>query len=236
MEYIRIALAANLNRAADTLERLARGAEAEPTSTEQLEEMQAQVDAGAAVWGAVLHGLLKVPEIVEHVDELTASGYTEPDSLVGSGQESANLFLSVMTDFVYPLGEATTPTYSLCDRWEPSDDHHAMYRRNELRSESTGCRLLARLIETGGATTPVGQVMPATIPSEDRTMPMSFRRAARLMGKGDSQDAAEWLSQSVKDGSIPCESVTRQTHFFSRASFPKSAWPQVCPGSDGKST
>ncbi len=68
-----------------------------------------------------------------------------------------------------------------------------------------------------------------TIPPEDRTIPMSYRRAAKLMGKGDSQDAAEWLSRSVADGSIPCEHVTRQNHVFSVKWFPEAVWPQITP-------
>ena len=68
-----------------------------------------------------------------------------------------------------------------------------------------------------------------TIPSVERTVPMSYRRAAKLMGKGDSQDAAEWLSKSVADGSIPCDHISRQTHVFSRKSFPEAAWPQITP-------
>lgn len=62
------------------------------------------------------------------------------------------------------------------------------------------------------------------IPPEERTKPMSYRRAAKLMGKGDSRDAAEWLSASVKDDSIRCEHISRQTHVFSRCDFPKEAW------------
>lgn len=68
-----------------------------------------------------------------------------------------------------------------------------------------------------------------TIPPKKRTVPMSYRRAAKLMGKGESKDAAEWLSNSVKDGSIPCEHITRQTHIFSLDSFPASVWKRILP-------
>lgn len=67
------------------------------------------------------------------------------------------------------------------------------------------------------------------IPPEHRTIPMSFRRAAKLMGKGCSQDAAEWLSASVADGSIPCEDVSRQSHVFDRRVFPAEVWPEIVP-------
>jgi hypothetical protein len=69
----------------------------------------------------------------------------------------------------------------------------------------------------------------AKIPANERTVPMSYRRAAQLMGKGNSQDAAEWLAKSVRDGNIPCEHVTRQTHVFSKSNFPKTVWPQILP-------
>jgi hypothetical protein len=75
------------------------------------------------------------------------------------------------------------------------------------------------------------------IAPEDRTIPMSYRRAAKLMGKGNSKDAAEWLAALVKDGSIPCERLTRQTHVFSKRSFHKDVWHQILPHSpetDGK--
>lgn len=74
------------------------------------------------------------------------------------------------------------------------------------------------------------------ITPEERTIPMSYRRAAKLMGKGSSQDDAEWLSKSVSDGSIPCIHITRQTHVFSRNWFPKEVWPQIVPASDRNST
>lgn len=67
------------------------------------------------------------------------------------------------------------------------------------------------------------------ISPEKRTRPMSFKRAARLMGKGDSKDAAEWLSQCVQDGTFQCEHVSRQNHVFSIDDFPESVWPTIRP-------
>ncbi len=81
--------------------------------------------------------------------------------------------------------------------------------------------LRSRAYTPGMAATP--------IPPEDRTIPLSYRRAAKLIGKGDCQDAAEWLSKSVADGSIPCEHVSRQTHVFSKRSFPEAVWPEIMP-------
>lgn len=59
---------------------------------------------------------------------------------------------------------------------------------------------------------------------------MSYRKAAMLMGKGDSKKWAEWLSKSVSDGSIPCDRTTsRQKHIFSKRYFPEEKWPQILP-------
>jgi hypothetical protein len=82
-----------------------------------------------------------------------------------------------------------------------------------------------------------GEVLPSQpadnktdrIPPEERTIPLTFRRAAKLMGKAGGKDAAEWLSASVKDGSIRCEHITRQTHVFSKLDFPGDAWPLILP-------
>ena len=79
------------------------------------------------------------------------------------------------------------------------------------------------------------KTLTTTISSADRTIPLSYRRAAKLMGKGDCQDAAEWLSASVKDGSIPCDHITRQAHVFSKQFFPEKVWPDILP-QGGKST
>jgi hypothetical protein len=70
------------------------------------------------------------------------------------------------------------------------------------------------------------------IPPAYRTKPMSFRRAARLLGKGSSRDAAEWLSKSVQDKSYRCEHITRQNHVFDKRQFPKSIWPKLEPTDD----
>jgi len=71
----------------------------------------------------------------------------------------------------------------------------------------------------------------APIPPEDRTIPMSYRRAATLMGKGASKDAAEWVSACVADGTIRCEHKSRQAHVFSKQDFPKGVWRSILPSS-----
>jgi hypothetical protein len=67
------------------------------------------------------------------------------------------------------------------------------------------------------------------IPPNKRTKPMSFKTAAYFMGKGDSRDAAEWLSAAVRDGSVPCEHLSRQTHVFSLDDFPENIHTQILP-------
>lgn len=67
------------------------------------------------------------------------------------------------------------------------------------------------------------------IPPSRQTKPMSYREAARHLGKGDSRDAAEWFSKSVADGTFRCEHVTRQIHIFDRNDFPKESWAKITP-------
>lgn len=69
----------------------------------------------------------------------------------------------------------------------------------------------------------------SAIPSAMRTRPMSFREAAKFLGKPEGKDSAEWLSACVKDGSYKCESLTRQTHVFSIDQFPESVRSRILP-------
>jgi len=80
--------------------------------------------------------------------------------------------------------------------------------------------------DTGEVKTPANRPPKTSgrISPEDRTIPMSYRKAAKLMGKGTSQDAAEWLSKRVADGVITCEHLSRQSHVFSKRDFPESVW------------
>lgn len=63
----------------------------------------------------------------------------------------------------------------------------------------------------------------AKIPPEHRTKPLTYKRAAELLGRGKSKDAAEWLSKSVADGAYRCEHISRQTHVFDKTQFPSKA-------------
>ena len=68
-------------------------------------------------------------------------------------------------------------------------------------------------------------------PADERTKPMSYRQAARYMGKGNSQDAAEWLSKCVRDGTIRCRHLSRQSHVYSIRDFPQTVRSQILPNS-----
>lgn len=148
-DHLRVAFAANLNRSADKLERLAATlTTADATQPEILSEMQAQRDAGAAIWGATLQGFLTTPEIVGEVQGLAGNGHTEVDTTAENGAVCANLFLSVMREFIYPIGESVAP-YTVADdeEWPMTEAKHAAGRQTELEAEATGCRIIARLIE-----------------------------------------------------------------------------------------
>jgi hypothetical protein len=76
-----------------------------------------------------------------------------------------------------------------------------------------------------------GRKKPAgtTIPPEKRTRPMTYREAARYLGKGDSKDAAEWVSVGVEVGDLDCEHFSRQQHIFNREQFPMETWQHIVP-------
>jgi hypothetical protein len=148
--YLQIAFAANLKRSADTLERLAAIQAVELSQQDSFEEMQAHVDAGAAVWGAVLAGFLDIPEIVLRVEELRDYGFPEPDTTTDNGMKCSNLFFDAMTDVIYPMGEGVAPYDSLSNYEQfplPVGDK-IRFRQSELKAESTGCRILTGIIET----------------------------------------------------------------------------------------
>jgi hypothetical protein len=77
------------------------------------------------------------------------------------------------------------------------------------------------------ASTPVDTAKK--IPPRKRTRPMTYREAAHFIGKGDSRDAAEWLSAAVAAEAIACEHITRQTHVFNVDDFPANVLPNILP-------
>lgn len=171
-DQFRIAFAAHLSRSADTLERLAAHlTAADPTKQESLEEMQAQVEAGAAIWASVLRGFLTAPEIVGEVDGLTGDGFTEVDETTDNGVHCANLLFAVMREYFYPLGPTVAPYYALLndEHWQPSDDEQQMLRRTELRNEATCCRMLAHMVGTAATpTVPTAATLPAATVNDAR--------------------------------------------------------------------
>lgn len=110
---------------------------------------------------------------------------------------------------------------------EVGKERREQHREQARKAEDTGVRSTPSEAGRNDAS----QVNGSKIPPEERTIPMSYKRAASLMGKGRSKDAAEWLSASVRDGSIRCEYISRQSHVFSKNDFPKSVWPQILPQS-----
>ncbi|MGA2797775.1 MAG: hypothetical protein ABSE63_09365 [Thermoguttaceae bacterium] len=156
VDYLRIALSGNLSRAADTFESLAdRATGPEPaTKIEQIEELQAAIDAGATIWEAVNRGLLNVPVIAALVGQQFGQGRREPDTLGNAKTECANLFLEVMREFLYPHGEGIFPQFSFMKETHDSEmdekaNLQARWRKHELQEQATGCRMLAELIKSG---------------------------------------------------------------------------------------
>jgi hypothetical protein len=65
------------------------------------------------------------------------------------------------------------------------------------------------------------------IPPEERTRPMTRKEAAELLGLGKGKVAVEVLRQSIEEGTIQCESISRERHFFSKADFPPEVRDQL---------
>jgi hypothetical protein len=71
------------------------------------------------------------------------------------------------------------------------------------------------------------------IPPKHRTVPMSLRRAAKLMGytvHRGKKDAVELLSRIIKDGSVKVERLNRQLYVFDRRDFPQESLAKITPG------
>lgn len=74
------------------------------------------------------------------------------------------------------------------------------------------------------------------ISAADRTKPMTLGEAAKHLGRvGSKKDCAEWLRNCIKEGTIRCESIGRQSHVFDRNQFPETAWPKLLPNKTSES-
>ena len=56
----------------------------------------------------------------------------------------------------------------------------------------------------------------ATIPPEYRTKAMSKRQAAKYLGRPNPDSGVRWLNKCIKDGTIACEFLSRNSHIFDR--------------------
>jgi hypothetical protein len=65
------------------------------------------------------------------------------------------------------------------------------------------------------------------IPSEKRTRPMTLKEAAALMRLGGGKKGAERLRAAINDGTVSCETLTREQHVFSKLDFPEAVWDQL---------
>lgn len=177
-------------------------------------------------WGARLHSLVASDVLPSRHDWMIF----RPDGL------ARNAMMRLSIKYPHVIKQVDEYLDFLEKSWtEFSDDAHNACKPSAWNFSTHMDKLTERIrvacetIAAAESGPPSKGNPPSTIPPGDRTIPMSYRRAAKLMGKGDSQDAAEWLSKSVGDGAIPCEHYSRQTHVFSRQWFPQSVWPQIVP-------
>jgi hypothetical protein len=69
-----------------------------------------------------------------------------------------------------------------------------------------------------------------TIPPERRTIPLTLKEAARLMGY-EGEKAAEQLRAAMKAMAVGYKRLTRQRYVFDRAEFPAESQSQIIPKS-----
>jgi hypothetical protein len=67
----------------------------------------------------------------------------------------------------------------------------------------------------------------AKVPPEERTRPLTRQEAAKYLRLGEGKVAVEVLRQMIKEGTIRCESISRERHFFSKRDFPPDVRDQL---------
>jgi len=66
-----------------------------------------------------------------------------------------------------------------------------------------------------------------TIPAQYRTKVMTKKNAAKLLGRPNPDSGVKWLNDCIKDGTISCEEINRQTFVFDKREFPKETQPSL---------
>jgi hypothetical protein len=70
---------------------------------------------------------------------------------------------------------------------------------------------------------------PKKIPPEFRTFAMSKKKAASYIKPGNPDSGVEWLTNCIKDGSISCQTLSRERHVFDIRDFPESVRSAIRP-------
>lgn len=70
---------------------------------------------------------------------------------------------------------------------------------------------------------------PHSIPPAFRTKAMSKSRAARYLRDGNVDSAVDWLNACIADGTIACETLSRQSHVFDVRQFPDEVQQSIVP-------
>jgi hypothetical protein len=76
---------------------------------------------------------------------------------------------------------------------------------------------------------PRGKKARASISAQYRTRAMSKQKAAELIRGGNSDSGVEWLNKCISDGTISCETLSRQSHVFDWREFPASVKSKILP-------
>jgi hypothetical protein len=72
------------------------------------------------------------------------------------------------------------------------------------------------------------------IPSEFRSIPISKKKAALLLGRHNEDSGVESISKAIEDGSLACEEFSRQSFVFDIRQFPECVHSHLLPHAASK--
>jgi hypothetical protein len=67
------------------------------------------------------------------------------------------------------------------------------------------------------------------IPTQYRTRAMSYREAAKYLGRPNPDSGVKWLKKCITDGIISCETLSPRAHVFDCRQFPPNVQGSILP-------
>jgi hypothetical protein len=153
------------------------------------------------------------PVAVYHLENWLRSW--EPNKWVHAGESGFPSVNQALNELRYING--------LFAAWRPKDRVSPPEQQAPLRLKTNGMAETQKEEDK----TPASR-----IPPEQRTIPMSLKRAAQLMGYTNGRgekDAVELLSKTIEDGTIRAERQNRQRYVFDKRDFPEESHRKLAP-------